>query len=481
MIAVMNRADGVSIEAGARENLIGVTSEGPGNIISGNSYNGVLIDGPDTEANLVVGNLIGVDASGLAALPNSGSGVAIWGDAWNNRIGGDSEAERNIISGNSAFGINISNGHYNEIVGNFVGLDIDGLAAIPNGVDGVALINGSQNNTIGPDALGEESNLISGNNHGVRIDDPGTTGNRVQGNVIGTNSNLSPLGNTMDGVYLSFGAQRNTIGPNNYISSNGDDGVGVDTPTAVGNTITRNYIAANGGLGIHLTNSAHNGIVAPTILSAPSGGGDITGTACPDCTVEVFVNEDDEGEGYVFWGSATTDGSGNFSLEVPFLPYPYLTATATDSDDGTSEFSAVYTAMIPVLYENSSKAVDRERVLPGELLTYDISLTNSGTADATATLTDTLPAEVIWVGEANASSGVLTWDGDGNRLLWSGTVGVDATVEIDFQVRVNAVLPDGRIINNAATVNDGADFIFEIEAPRVVVDAFMLYLPLALK
>ena len=114
-------------------------------------------------------------------------------------------------------------------------------------------------------------------------------------------------------------------------------------------------------------------------------------------------------------------------------------------------------------------------------MTYTITLVNTGTAAATAQVTDTRPAEVTWANDYSVSAGTLTWDAGNNRVLWNGTVEVDTTVDITFQVRLNAGLPNGETIYNTAEVNDGANIVFEIDAPRVTVVAHYLYLPLVLR
>lgn len=475
-----NGLHGVYVYGGAQNNIIGGNVAGEGNVISGNDGNGVRIHGGPTAGNAVSGNLIGVDASGLIAVLNNACGVSLEAGARDNLVGGDDPTGRNVISGNASHGISLDHAGHNRIAGNFVGLDASGLAALPNGGVGVLLTESAQGNTIGGESI-YEANFISGNDTGIWIEGVGTSGNVVRGNVIGSAMDLEPLGNTWDGVHLLFGAQHNTIGPANYILFNGDDGVGVDSPGALGNTITQNHIFANGGLGIHLTNSAHNDIAAPIIWSAPGGPGDITGTACPGCTVEVFANIDDDGEGMAYLASAVAGGGGDFALTVPFLPFPYLTATATDADDGTSEFSAVFTANIPVLAFASRKSADRETVSPGAVMTYTITLSNTGTWHAKARLTDTLPAEVTWADRYGASAGSLTWEEGNNRLLWGGEVGLSAPVVITYQVTVNEGLPNGERISNSATVNNGAGFVFDIYAPHVTVIAYYLYLPLVLK
>ena len=142
-------------------------------------------------------------------------------------------------------------------------------------------------------------------------------------------------------------SQANYVGPYNIIAFNGSDGVQVDTPTAVSNLITRNHIFANGGLGIRLSNGGNSDIPAPVIQSTTFGSSSsirIAVSACPGCAVQVFNSRVPDGEGEFYLGGDVADAAGNYVLEVSGLPYPYLTATATDGPRGTSEFSAVFTS-----------------------------------------------------------------------------------------------------------------------------------------
>jgi len=117
----------------------------------------------------------------------------------------------------------------------------------------------------------------------------------------------------------------------------------VDGSGTSGNTITQNSIFSN-NLGIDLTTGANGDIAAPVIFTTTLGSVNVVGTACPNCTVELFENSDTDGEGETYVGSATAHGSGDFTLSVSYLSDPYL--TATDAEDGTSEFSAVFTATV---------------------------------------------------------------------------------------------------------------------------------------
>lgn len=484
--ALPNGDDGVDLLA-SEGNLIGGTMPGERNIISGNSEDGILISVSHAPANIVTGNYIGVDVTGEMAMPNQQAGINI-SDTSASQVGGDTAAERNVISGNGDVGVRIVHpqSHDNFVIGNFIGVDHTGLAALPNANEGIVIDLGAHHNEIGGEASGE-GNVISGNgSDGVRIGgldptDP-TDFNSVAGNYIGVAADsLTPMGNGWDGVHFQMNAPQNFVGPYNIIAFNGGDGVGVDTPLSVGNAITNNSIFSNSGEGILLTNGGNNDMPAPTIVMAPSGPGTISGTALPLSIVQVFASRFPDGEGEIFLGSTVTGGVGDYTLPVTQLPFPYLTATATDSGDGTSEFSSVYIAAVPVLHMDSHKTVNRETVAPGGILTYSLALTNTGTGTATAALTDTLPTEVIWANNASASSGTLTWEAAQDRLLWTGSIDEGATAVVTFQVQAHDDLSTGTVISNVALVGSNSGYQFELHAPDVVVTGTSLYLPIVLR
>ncbi|MFH2140932.1 MAG: fibronectin type III domain-containing protein, partial [Bacteroidota bacterium] len=103
-------------------NIIGGSTLNERNIISGNTREGITIDGIGADSNIVRGNFIGVDKTGLTALPNGGHGIGIWNGPKNNLIGGDTPEHRNIISGNILSGIGISGASTdsNSVKGNYI-------------------------------------------------------------------------------------------------------------------------------------------------------------------------------------------------------------------------------------------------------------------------------------------------------------------------------------------------------------------------
>jgi len=140
----------------------------------------------------------------------------------------------------------------NIVQGNLIGTDADGVKALGNGV-GVN-VEGGDGNLIGGAAAGE-GNVISGSTYeGILIEDlydEPARGNRVEGNLIGTNAaGGRPLPNGFAGVQVAY-SDGNTIGgqapgAGNVIAYNGGDGVEVVGDTAVENAIVANAIFANG-------------------------------------------------------------------------------------------------------------------------------------------------------------------------------------------------------------------------------------------
>src|ERR1044071_4565776 len=115
--------------------------------------------------NVIQGNYIGTDITGTSALTNSIAGIGI------SNAGGNLISARNIISGNDANGIYIAgNGAFGNVIqGNFIGTDVTGMIGLPNGralpvLDGAGgiQISGAPGNMIGGKDPGA-GNVISAN------------------------------------------------------------------------------------------------------------------------------------------------------------------------------------------------------------------------------------------------------------------------------------------------------------------------------
>lgn len=349
--------------------LIGGLTPGARNVISGNA-DGVLIRGAGSR---VQGNFIGTDITGTLALGNNGNGVTAGDTAL---IGGTVPEARNIISANGGFG-NVVLGQNNSgsaatVRGNYIGTDVTGTRALGNLSNGINII--SNNNIIGGLVAGAR-NVVSGNSAGIVISgfSGGSQGNVIQGNFIGLDAaGTGPVPNTQQGIVIT-GAVSNTIGGTqseaaNKIAYNG--GPGISITNGVGITIRGNSIFSNNGLGIDLggngvtANDSSDGDSGPNVLQnfpvlttvmSTSNSTTIQGSlnSVPNTTFQIdfysnaAVDPSGHGEGAQFFGTTpvTTNGNGDATINATFpvalATGRVISATATDPNGNTSEFSAV--------------------------------------------------------------------------------------------------------------------------------------------
>ena len=259
--AIANRFEGVYV-INAPDNTVGGTAAGAGNLISGNVGDGVLVQAADATGDLIAGNEIGTNAAGTAAIANN-AGVEI-DDASGDTIGGTTALARNIISGNTSFGVSFDLGGTGDVVvGSYIGTDVTGDVALPNG-GGVNIA--TSGNTIGGTASGA-GNLISGNtSDGVSISGAAATGNLIAGNLIGLNAGgTAAVANASDGVDIE--APDNTVGGTvsgsaNVISGNKQFGVIIygGTNNAPDNLVAGNFIGTNAAGTAAVANSTGVGI-----------------------------------------------------------------------------------------------------------------------------------------------------------------------------------------------------------------------------
>ncbi len=308
---------------------IGGTTPGAGNLISGNSGNGIYVGG-FTEVQ-VLGNMIGTDVTGTHAL---GNGTGIYVQEQDNvvpgvelpmsTIGGTAAGAGNLISGNVQQGIAINSGSYTVIQGNVIGTQADEVSPLGNCSDGILVdftdSNGGEfllptNITIGGTAAGAGNTIDDNGGRGVNVVNGGPI--TILANSIFGNGNLGiDLGG--DGVTLNTSGGPHT-GPNEL------QNFPVITQALAGSTTQ----------------------VVATLNSAPSASFLISFYESPQADPSGY------GQGQVYLGSTTvtTDVSGNatvtLDLPVPTSGGEVLTATATDSIGDTSEFSQAVTLVGP--------------------------------------------------------------------------------------------------------------------------------------
>ena len=264
---------------------------GAGNLLSGNLGSGLQIN--QANGNLVQGNYIGTDVTGEIALGNDPTGGfagvnLVTGS--NNMIGGISSVDvhgnlsglGNLISGNSEIGqsdgIDIGGGVSNTVAGNYIGTTANGMGMLGNGGYGI-LVYGGQDTQIGTDGgstyNAAEGNVISDNaDGGISVEDPGTNGTMIAGNLIGTDRTGShALGNGLFGVNVYNGPTGTSI-EGNVLSGNGFNGVNLYTDVT-GTLIADNLIGTDITGTLPLGNDAQG-----ILIAAGSSYNQIGGSPC---------------------------------------------------------------------------------------------------------------------------------------------------------------------------------------------------------
>lgn len=399
---------------------------GGNNIIDRNSLNsggnGVWIRGEAATGNRVTGNTI---------TGNHTYGVAI--ESSRNLVGGVSAAERNIISSNghtsgerNPVGADVFiGGSENTVQGNYIGVNASGTQSTGSTADGVE-VTGPFHLIIG--------NLISGHNYrspalsqrpaGILVYGGNETHDiAIFGNRIGTDaSGLNPIPNQI-GIRVAnflFDSYPHDIvigsdampANSNIIAFNEIEGIVID-PGSTGIRISRNSIHSNGELGIDLNN---DGVTLNDPGDADTGANNrqnfpviqtVTGSATStvvsgridtqnpaSITLEFFSSDTADlsgfGEGQRFEASARPDASGNFTVTLRGgLGGKFITATATDAFDNTSEFSqAVQVGGGPVATITPTFGITITPTRPPKLTTTP-TRTPTRTPGVTTTLTRT--------------------------------------------------------------------------------------------
>ena len=367
----LNRGDGLAgviITDGSSGNRIGGAAAAQRNVIAGSAV-GVIVQGSG-KSNVIEGNYIGTDATGSVAIASS-LGVSV--DAADVTIGGLEPGAGNLISGQSGDGVHFG-GNNGRIEGNRIGTDASGAARLPNTANGVSIAGAS--------GVRVSRNVISGNGGGgINVTGSNTV---IVNNFIGTDATgHQDLGNGGPGIAIERDSNDNTVGDAdpgiaNVIAFNGGDGVILSTspssPPGAGNSIRRNVIYGNRGLGINLVgldfapgpapndpqdaDDGPNGMQNYPLITAITYGPQTTTVSgllgsAPNAVFDLdfygnaacaFRPHDYlQGESYMGSASVLTDGAGAaaFTVELPVaaLAGTPISATATSAGGSTSEFS----------------------------------------------------------------------------------------------------------------------------------------------
>ncbi len=299
------------------ESLSIVNANGPGVTLQGyqvtvvGCYIGLALDG-SVAANTGVGVFVDITQ------PNYGNPSI---------IGGASAADRNVISGNGAGGIQVGESGQQllqsvNILGNFIGTDPTGQAAAPNQGNGIAVFTPGYD-AIGGTAAGAGNTIAFNSQSGVVID-----GSSGEVNYFGTDNailNNSIFNNGAQGIVLQNNGNGNMPAP--------QLGYAVKSPGSTPNSVQVQV----------------GGVLNVASLISPGEGTRLA------CTIQVFatLNGVSAGQGQLFLGSVNvttnTNGFATFTLRnaaVPAGAGATFTATASTSSENfsftgsTSEFSS---------------------------------------------------------------------------------------------------------------------------------------------
>jgi parallel beta-helix repeat protein len=365
-----------------------------GNIISGNLLTGITTAGNGT----VTGNTIGLNAAGSAAVPNA-IGLEII-NAFGAYIGAPTPEGRNVIAGNSQYGIKIIYGLYTTIVGNYLGTSHDGLTVIGNGIAQIYVDFGYTGYTYSSCWIGRtgpgEGNLLCGGQTGIYFEEygPGDHWAGIYNNQIGVLADGAVAAPGMENGIMISNYQPALIGgrePNEgNLIAGCTNGINVAGHSVA---ISGNTICAFGNKGILLQPGANGDKPVPVISVADAGL--VSGTAQANDVIEVFKAEPGVGQGgsLVLVGWTTADATGVWQLFPNGLAGgDYACATATRNGQ-TSEFSLnkLVTELIPTPSRTSTPTIS-ETATPTLTLTPSASITPTRTRTPTPSISPTFSA-----------------------------------------------------------------------------------------
>ncbi len=476
---------GISI-IGSSNNTIGGTIAGSGNVISGNSGDGILIEigSGAASGNELVGNLIGTDPSGTIAIGNTQSGIDLSG-ASGTEVGLAAVGSGNVISGNQGPGISLIAGTTGTVIlNNDIGVTIDGKTGLGNQGDGIYFSNSPSNQIGGTQPL--QGNLI-GKNLGNGINVTGTSSSLlVEGNFIGTDVTAAlNLGNQGDGISLA--SSSNTIGgtisgAGNTIDYNGAGGSGSGV-RLVGNPnqdeILSNLMYKNAVLGINLgdgptpnhaagTPGPNNYQNYPTLSQAQTDGstttvqGSLNSIPSTSFLIQFFASSSASlsgfGEGQLLLGSDTvmTNAAGLANFTYPISAATpagdFISATATDPSGNTSEF-AKDTQTLGQINLFLTGTSSPSTVLTGNRVTYLLTVHNKGTTPAdNVVVTNSLPSGVTLV-SVNLSQGTIQPTMGPSQIGNLGTIAAGGSATMTIVGQTGANTPIGTIVDTASVTS----------------------------
>ncbi len=532
--ALANAGGGVLVTASTNTVIGGPNGSpsaagGDGNLISGNTGNGVEVkddsgSGTGTVGVVIQNNWIGLDATGAAALANEEAGVLLWQTANGVMVGPD-----NVISGNALYGVwmlaNLSRTgnqqvRNNTITANAIGTNAAASAGVPNNI-GVLLEGGTFGNTISGNQIANNSsagislktdtnsaasptsttisaNTIASNGPtGIQLLDV-SSGNTIGGSAPGDGNTISGhtgagidlqasqntvKGNTVSanavGVKINVAATDNVV-DGNSVTGNTNQGIYVVGAGVIRNKITRTTTNNNGGKGIELASGGNLGNQAgrPGLSGLTLTGTNLSGTVtngdscgAGGCTIEVFTHDQsllDEGPTYL---TSFTSASSFSDVSLAGCK-PHLIFTITDDTGNTSEFtnpidpfSSQCVPSAPAVSITTDPPLPPRSVVPGGSTTYVHHIKNTGTGAGAVTV--------------DLSQQPNSWAALLNNACQGVTLAPNATCDFSVQVSVpgNAQKDESNVAT--ITVSIGAASGQQVDTTTVLLNPALDLTPLS--
>lgn len=321
-----NRGDGIYIARSSKKNRIGLnpsnTPQFAANVLSANRGAGLRIVG--SSFNQVFANRVGTNAAGTAEKGNRHGGIELFG-ASRNRIGGivvgvnangpnnptGTEGNTpenyvapplgNLVSGNKRDGILISSGSkLNVLSGNFVGTNAAGVKAVPNGIDGVHVLNSdgtvlrgctvtdnpfvyynviSGNRKNGLHVTSSDNTVVQANFFGIGMDNTTTVANRLNGMLFDGNSKKPHVGGVIPLGNVAAGNGANGIAVKDQVS-------GFITFNTFGGLLAFKGAAPNKQNGLLVTATGGNNLARTNVFSGNRRNGVLIGGSARGMTLD---------------------------------------------------------------------------------------------------------------------------------------------------------------------------------------------------
>jgi hypothetical protein len=298
--------------------------------------NGVKVRSDQSLSNRIIGNWCGLAADGTTLQDVAEDCIYILEGARSNTVGGETEADRNILSA-SRLGVGVKiegdGTDDNAVLGNWIGLDAtgEGREALTSGV---LVVNGASRTRIAGNVIGSSTGagialfarvletVIEDNRLGAAPEGDGCRSNRTYG------------------LTLNDGPSSSTI-RRNLVRCNRGGGILLQGAGSRDNVLSENLITENDGDPIDFSRGPNGDLAAPRLTRATRNS--LTGAGCAGCRIEIF--SDPAGEAAVFEGVVTANAAdGSFVFEhAAGFEFDTVTATQTEglNTSALSRFTSI--------------------------------------------------------------------------------------------------------------------------------------------